>query len=55
MDAKGKPMFDQIYSELNVAFIRIGSYLLAFSEEEITKKHEEVLRLPHKYIHQGII
>lgn len=36
MNALGNPMFDKICKELHVPFKRIGSYVLAFNEDEMT-------------------
>lgn len=39
-NAAGNQMFDQVCADLGVAFKRIGSLVLAFSEEEIHTLHE---------------
>lgn len=42
-NALGNPMFDELCADLEVPFKRIGSYVLAFSEEE-AKTLEELLK-----------
>ena len=44
MNAKGNPMFDQLCSDLDVPFKRIGSYVLAFEDEEVETLKELVIR-----------
>jgi len=39
-NALGNPMFDKLCEELDVPFKRIGSYVLAFSEEEVKTLEE---------------
>jgi len=51
MNARGNPMYDRLASELNFPFQRIGSLVLAFSEEELGSLRElvdnaKVLKIP---------